>query len=388
MTSVETPKPFALPPKSKSSKPFHDTIDEIEAEVSAEIDQAAKTFVALQEKNEVKEGQQEVAAAVQTNGQSESVSEEAESVSEGVRTSVAKVVVSGQNGVEQVEEDVVTTQQNTSDVGVEGGLKPNQQGAEVVDAGNSRTNTSDKSVDVTLSSQIVSPLPTGNETDSIKVVDDETQQETVADTNESTGSAPAQDPISEKDIASTTEQPADSTAPTNDASVVGTEERSPEKSSFVKRDSGTELDRQANITTPVSEEERTIDSDVTEEQDQTSEAQASPPAEIALQNEAETAVDDTQAEENDNEDEAGAERDAEQDPLLAERKQPEEPASVLQEVVESVFTPGVSPRVAAFMNLAFVGLFISLAVLGILTQSIHVAVLFVVSVALCASTNW
>ncbi|KAJ3144650.1 SMK killer toxin resistance protein [Geranomyces variabilis] len=69
--------------------------------------------------------------------------------------------------------------------------------------------------------------------------------------------------------------------------------------------------------------------------------------------------------------------------------QPAEPTSILQEIWASIFTPGVNPRVQSAMNLSFAGLFVSLAMLAVVTRgNIHVFGLMGVAVCLFASVQW
>ncbi|KAJ3170563.1 SMK killer toxin resistance protein [Geranomyces variabilis] len=69
--------------------------------------------------------------------------------------------------------------------------------------------------------------------------------------------------------------------------------------------------------------------------------------------------------------------------------QPAEPTSILQEIWASIFTPGVNPRVQSAMNMSFAGLFVSLAMLAVVTGgNIHVFGLMGVAVCLFASVQW
>ncbi|KAI8588736.1 ER protein Pkr1-domain-containing protein, partial [Geranomyces variabilis] len=62
---------------------------------------------------------------------------------------------------------------------------------------------------------------------------------------------------------------------------------------------------------------------------------------------------------------------------------------ILQEIWASIFTPGVNPRVQSAMNMSFAGLFVSLAMLAVVTGgNIHVFGLMGVAVCLFASVQW
>ncbi|KAJ3158103.1 hypothetical protein HDU86_003055 [Geranomyces michiganensis] len=69
--------------------------------------------------------------------------------------------------------------------------------------------------------------------------------------------------------------------------------------------------------------------------------------------------------------------------------EPTQPKSILEEIYASIFTPGVNPRVQSAMNMSFAGLFVSLALLAVVTGfNIHVFGLMGVAVCLFASVQW
>ncbi len=63
--------------------------------------------------------------------------------------------------------------------------------------------------------------------------------------------------------------------------------------------------------------------------------------------------------------------------------------NIIEEVWESVFTPGMNPRVVLFMNISFIALFVTLLFLAVLTEgNMHVLFLLVISVSLFATVQW
>ncbi|KAJ3190368.1 hypothetical protein HDU85_000664 [Gaertneriomyces sp. JEL0708] len=68
---------------------------------------------------------------------------------------------------------------------------------------------------------------------------------------------------------------------------------------------------------------------------------------------------------------------------------PERQPSIIEEVWNSIFTPGINSRVQGFMNLVFVGLFLSLGMLAFATGgNIHVFALLGIAICLFACVQW
>ncbi|KAI9013309.1 hypothetical protein BC832DRAFT_520135, partial [Gaertneriomyces semiglobifer] len=62
---------------------------------------------------------------------------------------------------------------------------------------------------------------------------------------------------------------------------------------------------------------------------------------------------------------------------------------IIEEVWNSIFTPGINSRVQGFMNLVFVGLFLSLSMLAFATGgNVHVFALLGIAICLFACVQW
>ncbi|KAI8909434.1 ER protein Pkr1-domain-containing protein, partial [Powellomyces hirtus] len=62
---------------------------------------------------------------------------------------------------------------------------------------------------------------------------------------------------------------------------------------------------------------------------------------------------------------------------------------ILEEIWNSVFTPGVNSRVQGAMNMSFAGLFVSLTALAVVTGgNLHVIALIGIAGCLFASVQW